>query len=116
MGGGGKRQLTGVVWWCCDGACGVVWWELQLGLSQLILVYHLNLSLGIPNEAFALGDSVVLTVLGQLAFMPTLVLAARLCPPGEREGRTRSCWRLTDHRPCDRLLIAPHSHGRATSL
>ncbi|CAM9938722.1 unnamed protein product, partial [Phaeothamnion confervicola] len=25
---------------------------------------------------------VVLTVLGQIAFMPTLVLAARLCPPG----------------------------------
>ena len=27
-----------------------------------------------------LGDSVVLTVLGQVAFMPILVLAARLCP------------------------------------
>ena len=27
-----------------------------------------------------LGDSVVLTVLGQVAFMPVLVLAARLCP------------------------------------
>ena len=74
-------------------------------------MYHLNTALGIPNEAFTFGDSVVLTgkrmcqwkranlttfvelipllsvsilhtVLGQLAFMPTLVLAARLCPPG----------------------------------
>ena len=27
-----------------------------------------------------LGDSVVLTVLGQVAFMPVLVLAAKLCP------------------------------------
>lgn len=40
------------------------------------------MGLGIPNELFTFGDSVVLTVLGQLAFMPTLVLAARLCPPG----------------------------------
>jgi len=54
----------------------------QLGLTQLILVYHLNTGLGIPNELFTFGDSVVLTVLGQIAFMPTLVLAARLCPPG----------------------------------
>ncbi|CAN0060412.1 unnamed protein product [Heterosigma akashiwo] len=28
------------------------------------------------------GDDVVLAVLGQIAFMPTLVLAARICPPG----------------------------------
>ena len=32
------------------------------------------------NELFVLGDSVVLTVLGQVAFMPVLVLAAKLCP------------------------------------
>ena len=32
--------------------------------------------------AFALTDTVVLTVLGQVAFMPTLVLASSLCPPG----------------------------------
>jgi hypothetical protein len=29
-----------------------------------------------------LTDTVVLSVLGQIAFMPTLVLAASLCPPG----------------------------------
>lgn len=51
-------------------------------MTQLILVYHLNTGLGIPNEFFTFGDSVILTVLGQVAFMPTLVLAARLCPPG----------------------------------
>lgn len=50
--------------------------------SQLVLVYHLNRQLGIPDELFTFGDDVVLAVLGQLAFMPTLVLAARLCPPG----------------------------------
>jgi hypothetical protein len=56
---------------------------VQLGLTQLILVGHYNKAVGVPDEWFAFGDSVILTVLGQLAFMPTLVLAARLCPPGE---------------------------------
>lgn len=42
----------------------------------------MNRQLGIPDELFTFGDDVVLTVLGQIAFMPTLVLAARLCPPG----------------------------------
>lgn len=51
-------------------------------IMQLLLVYHLNRQLGIPDEIFTFGDDVVLSVLGQLAFMPTLVLAARLCPPG----------------------------------
>ena len=37
-------------------------------------------ALGLTNELFVLGDSVVLTVLGQVAFMPVLVLAAKLCP------------------------------------
>ena len=59
-----------------------IYTHAQLGLTQLILVYHLNTAVGIPNELFTFGDSVVLTVLGQIAFMPTLVLAARLCPPG----------------------------------
>lgn len=49
---------------------------------QLLLVYHVNRSLGIPDELFTFGDDVILAVLGQVAFMPTLVLAARLCPPG----------------------------------
>jgi hypothetical protein len=39
-----------------------------------------NRALGLSNELFVLGDSVVLTVLSQVAFMPVLVLAARLCP------------------------------------
>ncbi|CAM9512990.1 unnamed protein product [Hapterophycus canaliculatus] len=55
---------------------------VPLGFTQLLLVYHVNRQLGIPDELFTFGDDVVLTVLGQIAFMPTLVLAARLCPPG----------------------------------
>lgn len=50
--------------------------------TQLLLVYHMNRQLGIPDELFTFGDDVILAVLGQIAFMPTLVLAARLCPPG----------------------------------
>jgi folate/biopterin transporter len=53
-----------------------------LGLTALLLVTHTNRALGIDDHWFALGDSLVLTVMGQLTFMPVLVLAARLCPPG----------------------------------
>ena len=52
------------------------------GLSQLLLVTHVNRDLGIPDTLFTFGDDLVLTVFGQLAFMPLLVLAASLCPPG----------------------------------
>jgi folate/biopterin transporter len=53
-----------------------------LGLTQLILVTGANRRYGISDQLFALSDTVVLTVLGQVAFMPTLVLAARICPAG----------------------------------
>ncbi|KAG0600632.1 hypothetical protein M758_11G049200 [Ceratodon purpureus] len=53
-----------------------------LGSTQLLLVTGVNRSLGVSDEWFAMGDSLVLTVLGQVSFMPILVLAARLCPPG----------------------------------
>ena len=53
-----------------------------LGLIQLLLITHVNRDLGIPDTAFVLGDDVILAVLGQFAFLPTLVLAAKICPPG----------------------------------
>ncbi|MBD0336873.1 MAG: folate/biopterin family MFS transporter, partial [Cyanobacteria bacterium Co-bin13] len=53
-----------------------------LGMTTLLLVTHANRSLGIDDYWFSLGDSMVLTVMGQIAFMPVLVLSARLCPPG----------------------------------
>lgn len=53
-----------------------------LGLSQLLLISHINRDLGIPDGAFVFGDDVVLAILGELAFLPILVLAARICPPG----------------------------------
>lgn len=53
-----------------------------LGMTMLVLVTHANRTLGIDDRWFSLGDSLVLTVMGQVAYMPVLVLAARLCPPG----------------------------------
>jgi folate/biopterin transporter len=53
-----------------------------LGMTALILVTHTNRSLGIDDRWFSLGDSLILSVMGQIAFMPVLVLSARLCPEG----------------------------------
>lgn len=44
-------------------------------LLQLLLVSGANRTLGLSDELFVLGDSVILTVLGQVSFMPILVLA-----------------------------------------
>lgn len=53
-----------------------------LGMTTLLLVTHANRAIGIDDRWFSLGDSLILTVLGEIAFMPILVLAARICPPG----------------------------------
>ncbi|XP_028773513.1 folate-biopterin transporter 1, chloroplastic isoform X3 [Neltuma alba] len=53
-----------------------------LGMTQIVLVTGLNRKFGISDEWFAIGDSLILTVLSQASFMPVLVLAARLCPEG----------------------------------
>lgn len=52
------------------------------GMTTLLLVTHTNRTLGIGDQWFSLGDSAILTVMGQIAFMPVLVLSARLCPAG----------------------------------
>ena len=53
-----------------------------LGLTSLLLVTHANRAIGIDDRLFSLGDSVVLTVMGQISWLPILVLCARLCPKG----------------------------------
>lgn len=53
-----------------------------LGLTTLILITHANRAIGIDDHWFSLGDSVILTVAGEMTLMPLLVLAAKLCPPG----------------------------------
>ena len=70
------RATCNLSCWCAD--CR--WTALfgcALGMTQLILITGLNEQWGIRNEYFVLGD---LTVLGQVSFMPVLVLAARSCP------------------------------------
>mmetsp|Transcript_27676 Transcript_27676/g.60944 ORF Transcript_27676/g.60944 Transcript_27676/m.60944 type:complete len:617 (-) Transcript_27676:317-2167(-) len=56
--------------------------SFPLGLLDLVLISHANRAIGIPDTWFVFGDDVVLSVLGEIAFLPTLVLAARLCPMG----------------------------------
>jgi folate/biopterin transporter len=53
-----------------------------LGMTTLLLVTHTNRLLGIDDHWFSLGDSLIITVIGQVVFMPVLVLSTRLCPPG----------------------------------
>lgn len=70
-----RVELKTFMFWC-------TLLSVPLSMSQVILVTRANVALGVSDQIFALADSAVLTVLGQIAFMPTLVLAARLCPPG----------------------------------
>ncbi|AFY72534.1 folate/biopterin transporter [Synechococcus sp. PCC 7502] len=53
-----------------------------LGMTSLVLISHVNRSWGIDDRWFSLGDSLILTVAGRIAYMPVLILAARLCPEG----------------------------------
>ena len=53
-----------------------------LGMTTLLLVTHTNRALGIDDHWFSLGDSLILTVVGQITWMPVLILSARLCPKG----------------------------------
>ena len=48
----------------------------------------LNRTLGLSDKLFVLVDSVLLTGLGRIMMMPSLVLAARVCP----EVRTCVAW------------------------
>lgn len=64
----------------------ILYWStllsFPLGLLPVLLITHVNREMGIPDTWLIYGDDVALAVLGTIAFMPTLVLAARLCPPG----------------------------------
>jgi len=51
------------------------------GMTQLILVFRWNAGY-IPDGAFCVGESAILSILGWINTMPILVLAAHLCPIG----------------------------------
>ena len=75
-----KRYLTGVSF------RKIFFWTLTLSWvlkwSYMVLIFRLNLDLGIPDIWFALADSIILTLIGQCILMPVVVLGARICPPG----------------------------------
>ena len=53
-----------------------------LGMSPIMLVTHFNRVIGMPDTWFAVLEDIVLSVFGQITFMPILVLAAKMCPVG----------------------------------
>jgi hypothetical protein len=69
------QSIKDVLFWCTLAS-------FPLGMLPVLLITHVNRSLGIPDTALIFGDDAALAALGQISFMPTLVLAARLCPPG----------------------------------
>ncbi|CAI7901529.1 unnamed protein product [Closterium sp. NIES-54] len=52
------------------------------GFLDLIIITRVNITLGIPDHFFVLGDTAISDAVRRLELMPILVLAARLCPPG----------------------------------
>lgn len=61
------------------------WAQLLSGLSgmlDLLLVLRLNLKLGIPDFVALVIDEGISRMVGQLKWMPLLVLSSRLCPSG----------------------------------
>ncbi|GLC69288.1 hypothetical protein PLESTF_000811800 [Pleodorina starrii] len=88
--GGSVASLAGVAifntWLKTVPLRRMLWWVMLVGTtlssSQLILISGLHRQWGLSDQLFVLGDSMVLTVLGQISFMPILVLAARMCPQG----------------------------------
>ena len=53
-----------------------------LPLTQLIVIYRVNLKWGLSDFWFCLGDEVINATAGFIVQMPTLVMCAKLCPKG----------------------------------
>mmetsp|Transcript_46648 Transcript_46648/g.117307 ORF Transcript_46648/g.117307 Transcript_46648/m.117307 type:complete len:578 (+) Transcript_46648:43-1776(+) len=49
-------------------------------LLDLILVSRWNLSIGVPDVAFIMGDDVIANLVGRSFMMPLFVLSAKVCP------------------------------------
>ena len=56
-------------------------------ILQLLLIYQVNITMGIPNIFFALGDSTISVFVIALQYMPTAIMYVTLCPDGS-EGTT----------------------------
>jgi uncharacterized membrane protein YsdA (DUF1294 family) len=63
----------------------LLWAQILLALSGMldfVLVTRINRKLLIPDTVFAVVDEGVSSAIARIKWMPLLVLAARLCPPG----------------------------------
>ncbi|KAJ0965806.1 hypothetical protein J5N97_026944 [Dioscorea zingiberensis] len=64
----------------------VLFWSQLLssfaGMLDLVLVLRLNLKVGMPDYFFVVIDESVSQLIGNLKWMPLLVLSSKLCPPG----------------------------------
>jgi hypothetical protein len=49
---------------------------------QILLVYGINRSIGIPDLAFSLGDNTFATFVSSVQFMPMCIMFTALCPDG----------------------------------
>ena len=68
-------RLSSVIFWTSVASA-------VLGLAPLALVSHANRAWGLDDRLFSIGDDVVQSALGEVGFLPLLVLAAKICPPG----------------------------------
>ena len=69
----------------CDLRTLFKWVTIAITLMQsteLILTTRLNVRMGIPDQLFVLGSDIVEDIVESLAFLPLVVLVARLCPEG----------------------------------
>jgi len=48
----------------------------------LLVVMRWNIQMGIPDKAFIATDSAMTSAVSEIALLPLLVLASRICPPG----------------------------------
>ncbi|EEY60273.1 Folate-Biopterin Transporter (FBT) Family [Phytophthora infestans T30-4] len=53
-----------------------------VSFAEFVLVSRLNVSFGISDRFFIFGDEILSDVVARLKHMPSLVLCAKICPPG----------------------------------
>jgi len=56
---------------------------LLFSVLQLLLVYRVNLKIGLDDFAFSSGDNVFAAFVGGIQFMPTVVMMVGMCPDGQ---------------------------------
>ncbi|RLN46987.1 hypothetical protein BBJ28_00010042 [Nothophytophthora sp. Chile5] len=53
-----------------------------VSFAEFVLVSRLNLAFGVGDRFFIFGDEILSDVVARLKHMPSLVLCAKICPPG----------------------------------